>query len=270
MAPQGQSTIKILVSDPIHNSGERASIEYARYQKIVDTIARPGTTLDFTSLKPGYFTSRGTAYPDAVNAIGIAEKAYEAEKRGYDAFIIGCVWDIGLKEARSLVKIPVAAPTESSALLACTLGRKFSVIASHYVDACKYRDMIQRYGFGDRLASVRYPPGFIAGNGFKLIFGGEKEQIEFTERVTAEMRKAVEEDSAEVVWYACTLGTTLLTMHGVHEVDGAIVIDAFVAALKMAEIMVDMQRAYGTSVCRASIYQSPKPGWEKERPIASD
>jgi len=272
MVPKERSVIKIMLSDPTYNPRDRASIAYGRYQKIIDTVARPGTTVDFTSLKEGYFMSVGTPYPDAVNAVGMAERAYEAEKKGYDAFIIGCVWDVGLREARSLVKIPVTAPTESTALLAWTLGRKFSVIAGSSPKALKYRDLIQRYGLGDKLASVRCPPEFTAGTDpdFELIFGEEREQREFIEIVTAEMRKAVKEDSAEVVWYACTLGATLLTMHGVYEVDGAVIMDAFVAALKIAEVMVDIHRAYGTAVCRASIYQAPMLGWEKERPIALD
>lgn len=105
---------------------------------------------------------------------------------------------------------------------------------------------------------------------FELIFGTAKEQQEFKKRVTDEMRRAVKEDGAEVVWYACTLGTALLNLQGIREVDGAVVLDPFVAALKMAEVMVDLQRAYGTSVCRASIFQSPPPDWEKERDFKFD
>jgi len=175
-----------------------------------------------------------------------------------------------LREARSLVKIPVTAPTESSVLLAWTLGRNFSVIADSPPSALKYGDLIHRYGLGYRLASVRYPPGFVTGTDFKLIYEEKRGQKEFIERVTEEMRKAVKEDSTEVVWYACTIGSALLTLHEIYEVDGAVIIDPLIAALKMAELMVDMQRAYGTSVCRASIYQSPVPGWEKERPITLD
>lgn len=267
---QKEQSIKLLVSDPVHNEGERSAVSHDRYRKIVEQVARPGTTVEYTSLRKGYFRVRGTPYADTVNAAGMAEKAYEAEKQGYDAFIIGCVWDPGLKEARCLAKIPVVAPTESAILLALTLGRKFSAIADSPQAALKYADLIRSYGLGKRLASVRCPPGFVPGTDFGLIFGGEKTEKEFAERVTAEMRLAVKEDSAEVLWYACTLGTALLNLRGIHKVDGAVVIDPFVAALKMAEILVDLQRACGTSVCRASIYEPPPAGWEKEQPVKPD
>ena len=50
-----------------------------------------------------------------------------AERNGYDAFIIGCYLDTGLQRARSLVDIPALGVTETSMLVACTLGRKFSM-----------------------------------------------------------------------------------------------------------------------------------------------
>lgn len=263
--------MKMMLSDPIYNPDSRGPLAYSWYQKTIDTIARPGTTVDFTSLQEGYFTRVGTPYYDAVNTIGIMERAYEAEKKGYDAFIIGCVRDSGLREARSLVEIPVVAPTESSALLSVTLGRKFSIIAGSQSKTIKYSDLIQSYGLGDKLASVRCPPEFATGTDyFELMFGGESGQKEFIQIVTAEMRSAVKEDSAEVVWFACTIGATILSMHRVYQVDGAVIMDPVIAALKVAEVMVDMRRAYGTGVCRASIYQPPMPGWEKERPIALD
>ena len=116
----------------------------------------------------------------------MVEMAYEAEKKGYDAFIIGCASDMGLGEARSLVGIPVVAPTESATLLACTSGSAF------------------------------------------------------------------------------------LTAQGIGRVDEAPIVDIIAAEIKMAEIMVDLKRAYGTSVCPASIYYPPPPGWEQDIPITTD
>jgi len=268
MSQKEKSAVKIMVSDPIYNPGSQGPLVYGWYQKTINDVIRPGIKVDFTCLREGYFTTVGTPFPDAINAIGMVERAYEAEKKGYDAFIIGCVWDSDLREARSMVSIPVMAPTESSALLALTLGSKFSVITNSPPKAVKYRELIQSYGLKDRLASVRCPPEFASGTDcFQLMFAGESGQKELTEIVTAEMSKAVKEDKAEVVFYACTMGSTILTMHGVHNICGAVVLDPFVAALKMAEIQIDLHRAYGITVCRASIYQSPAPGWEQQRPI---
>lgn len=84
------------------------------------------------------------------------------------------------------------------------------------------------------------------------------------------MSRAVKQDGAEVLWVACTISAAILTTQGIYKVDGAPVLDLFAAAIKMAEIMVDLQRAYGISVCRESIYYPPRPGWEEQIPIAVD
>ena len=94
--------------------------------KILDAVGNAGTTVDFVNLRHGYKIMR--TYTRTYNSIGVAQRAYEAEKKGYDGFIIGCASDLGMKEARSIVSIPVIGSTEATALLACSLGNKFSVI----------------------------------------------------------------------------------------------------------------------------------------------
>jgi allantoin racemase len=59
-------------------------------------------------------------------------------------------------------------------------------------------------------------------------------------------------------------------MHGIYEVEGAPVISMYGAALKMAESLVNFQRAFGTVVCKRSIFLGPPAGWEKEIPIQID
>ena len=59
----------------------------------------------------------------------VCEGALNAEKNGYDAFTIACFLDTGLQRARSLVNIPVLGVAETAMLVACTLGKKFSMIS---------------------------------------------------------------------------------------------------------------------------------------------
>ena len=55
---------------------------WAWYQRTIDAVARPGTTVDFVALREGYKDST-TPYTIFYNALGQAERAYEAEKKGY-------------------------------------------------------------------------------------------------------------------------------------------------------------------------------------------
>ena len=103
---------------------------------------------------------------------------------------------------------------------------------------------------------------------FKMLFG--EEQPKLFEMITAEMAKAIREDGAEAVFIGIMPGAAWLSLQGIHEIEGAPVVDAFSTAVKMAETMVDLKRAYGTGICRRSIYIPPHPGWEQEIPIEVD
>lgn len=265
MTPGGTGTIKLMLSGP--TPGEAPKPSRAWYQKTIEAVARPGTTIDLVSLKRGY-TDPTTPYTAAYNAIEMVERAYEAEKKGYDAFIIGCAFDPGLRESRALLNIPVVAPIESAALLASTLGNKFSIIAIDPSWCPVIERTVRGYGLGDKLASVSCPLGLTMPAAFGMMFGGEQEKL--VELVTKEMTKVMKEDGAEVFIVGCTVAATVLTMQGVYEVDGAPVVDPTAAGIKMAETMVDLKRAYGIGVCKASIYYPPRSGWEQEIPIVVD
>lgn len=260
--------MKLMLSDPI--PGLPGNPHWAWYQKTVDAVARPGTTVDFAYLPEGYFRMPTGAYAAAYNAIGMVQNAYRAEKGGYDGFLIGCATDPGLREARALLSIPVLAPTESAAHLASMVGNKFSIMAFRPGSRGIFESQIHGYGLRDKLVSVRCHQAFIEQSSFELIFGGDEGQQKFVELVTDEMRRAVREDGAEALIVACTIGITVLAMHGVHQVDGAPVIDSVAAQIKMAETFVDLRKVYRTGVCKASIYSPPLPGWEKEVPIKLD
>jgi len=264
--------MKLMFSEPFApGSGMGLDGPYvAWYRQVADTVANPGTTLDFTILSEEYFASPVGPYTITYNAIGIVQNAYRAEKNGYDAFIIGCAMDAGLQEARGLVNIPVVAATESASHLASILGNKFSIITLEPSGVKQLKNIVQSYGLGDKLASVRFPSSFIEHEPYELMSGGEEGERKFVEIATAEMSKAVAEDGAEALILGCTCGGSLLTVRGIFNIDGAPVIDPVVAVIKTAETLVELQKACGISVCKASIYGAPLPGWEKEVPIKVD
>ena len=52
----------------------------------------------------------------------IMTAAVEAEREGFDAFVIGCCYDPALTQCRELVNIPVVGPLEASVLLSRLFG----------------------------------------------------------------------------------------------------------------------------------------------------
>ncbi|OGO30167.1 MAG: hypothetical protein A2Z29_07735 [Chloroflexi bacterium RBG_16_56_11] len=265
MTPSKSAGIKILMCEPVPERPE-VPAHRAWWQKTAERVARPGVTLDFKGLKKGYFGI--TTYEQAYNGVEMAQRAFEAEKKGYDAFIIGCASDMGLKECRALTGIPVVAPTEASCLVASTLGDKFSVIDLQGFTRPVIEGAIRNAGLSSKLASIRYPDGLTAGKAFQMTYGGKQDQL--IEMLTSEMAKAVKEDGAEALFVSCIVTSALLNMKEVREVAGVPVIDILAASIKMAEAMVDLKRAYGISVCRKSLYLSPSSGWDKQLPITFD
>ncbi len=266
MSEKQAKGIRLLMSDPVPVV-PGIDLAHTWYQKTATTVASQGTIVDNVSLRRGY-TNPTRTYTAAYNAIEMVNRAYGAEKKEYDGFIVGCAFDPGLRPARSLVNIPVTAPTESAALLACTLGSKFSIINYDPCFNWHMTELIRTYGLADRLASVRNIPGLTEEKAFEMMFGNE--QDEFIGMVTKEMSKAIKEDGADVVWIACCVSSSLLTTRGISQVDGCPILDPPVAAVKMAETLVMLKRAYGTSICKKSMYFPPLPGWEKEIPIEFD
>ena len=263
---KNKGAIKLMMSEPVF--GEAPRQHWPWLTKILDEVGQPGTTVDYVNLRHGYKVVR--TYARAYNALQIVQRAYEAEKKGYDGLIIGCASDLGMKEARSMVDIPVVGATEAAALLACTLGNKFSVICTDPTACARTESLIKSYGLGDRLAGVSSPPGLTAHKNFAMVGEGEEGQKKVVEMLTAEMRRAVLEDRAEVVWVSCVPSSTCVAIHGVHEVEGAPVINLFAASLKLAETLASFKKAFGTVVCKRSIYLGPAPGWEQEIPIPID
>ena len=264
IAQEATKTIKIMSCDPIPANIVPGNPHWDIYRRLVNKVAWPGTKMDYCGLAKSYYSYPAGAWRILVNDVGIAEECYLAEKRGYDAFLINCVLDGHLKACRSLVNIPVVAPTESAILLALTQGHKFSIIVTNPPDIAEHEHKVKEYGFADRLASVRCPPEFKKENYFMMQFQDPKR---FCNIVRAEMEKAVLEDRAETVWFACTIGCSILTENGITEVNGSQVINPVAAAIKRGETLVSLKRSLGLSVSRNSVYASPPPGWEKERAI---
>jgi allantoin racemase len=184
---------------------------------------------------------------DLLNVIRRAE----AEK--FHAVIIGCFYDPGLREARELVRIPVVGPAESTMLVACTLGHKFSILVGRRKWIPKMESNARLCGLGERLASIR-PLGI-------RVTEMLAEQKRLKESAAREGRAAVEEDGAEVIVMGCTLESGFADE--LSRALGVPVLDPVVTSWKFAEMQADMYSSLGISHSKAYGYESPpkEEGW---------
>jgi len=206
-------------------------------------VAREDTEIVFHEVKQSPCVIN-YAYLEMLKSVCVVDGVLEAEKQGFDAAIIACGNDNGLREARQVVDIPVVGPTEAAMLLACTMGYKFGVITVGDM-AHTWEDNIRNYGLSQRaIFPIRvYNLGDDPmKHAYDMVVNPGKIMPQFEE-----LCHACIADGAEVIIPACcTLGpaTTLL---GYKEVPGTgvPVIDVVQAAVKFAEMLVDLKHTVG-------------------------
>ena len=171
------------------------------------------------------------------------DRVIRAEKEGYDAVFISCNLDIGLYEARSLVNIPVTATLESAALVAYTMGTKFSLLSVDNQNAKIQKMILEQYGLAGKWASHR-PVGIDAND----LYPDKTPEDRVYEKAVEVARKCVEEDGAEVLIPGCTLIGSVLTHRVKDPIKelGAPLVDGMLTGFKMAEMMADLCKLTST------------------------
>lgn len=190
---------------------------------------------------------------DFLNNRALLESALRAEREGFDAVAVGCFLDPVLDELKEVLDIPVVSLGETAMHLASTLGRRFAVLS--YTPALNtkfHADLIRKYGMEKHagpLISFELP--------FEELEAGLRgDPGACLERIVQAGREAVAQ-GAEVILLGCGLANLVGIRNGLTEIDGAVVLDASGALLKMAEAMVVLRRTSGLKVSRKGYYARP-------------
>jgi Asp/Glu/hydantoin racemase len=217
---------------------------------MVETLQRelgPDTEVVVESLSEGpchleYHYYGALVLPESIRRL------QEAERDGFDAAVMGCFYDPGLKEIREVIsEMPVVFPAETCTYLAATMGDRFSILVGRQKWIPSMRDSVERYGLAGKLAS--FVPLGLGVQDF------QRDHDVTRSRMIAAGRKAIEQDHAEVLILGCTMefgfAMELQALLGVP------VLDATVTPLKFAEFKADLRRRYGWSHSKAGAYESP-------------
>lgn len=176
----------------------------------------------------------------------VLEAGCRAEDEGFAAVCVNSMSDSALPALRSRLNIPVVAPASASMLLACLLGRKFSVITMWPKWHALYEKAIAEHGIAHRVASIRDIG--TRPDAAELLAGKEEQVFDLLHR---EARRAIDDDGADVI----ILGST--TMHQsygyLRKVLEVPVLSPGLVAEKIAELLV----LTGTSHSKKA-YPSPE------------
>lgn len=175
----------------------------------------------------------------------------QAERQGFDAYAMCTLPNPMLREVRTLVDIPVIGLGETTFQIASTMGQKFGVLL--FIDRMipLYREQIERYGLDRRCAAVR-PSGLT----FKDVLSGYANPNQVIEKFELAARAMIKNDGADVIIPGEVPLSMLLAMNGICRVDDVPVMDTLACCLKMAELMVDLQRTTGIRHSRHGFFNS--------------
>ena len=175
------------------------------------------------------------------------KETLHAERAGFDTVIVDCLDEPGLTACKEAVRIPVVGDTEAVLHYASLLGRRFSFLTPGYTEgrlvgaagAGHLEDLVEKHGFGSRLASIRSVPGS------SLEFAAQQGGL--LELMLEQAHQAIELDGADVIIsYGALDLLSYLRQH--LEVP---VIDTVQSSLMLAESLVRLglaqsKRAYAT------------------------
>ncbi|WP_433876629.1 aspartate/glutamate racemase family protein [Sinomonas atrocyanea] len=147
-----------------------------------------------------------------------------------DGIVVAAFGDPGMPALKELAEVPVLGITEAALCAAALQGHRFSIIAISDRITAWYRDCVERFGFGSRLASIRSITEALRGIG--------SVQEDFRPTLVELARLAVAEDGADVVILA---GAPLAGL--AREVADEIpvpVVDGIGAGIRLAEAVVGL------------------------------
>jgi allantoin racemase len=208
---------------------------------LIGDLKDPATQIDAHSLQTGGMATQ-YHYLEHLQVSEVLENVEKAVEQGYDAFAIGHFTDSGLQEAREIASIPVLGLGESSMLMACMMGKKFSLVGINPKSLAYVSEKVHAYGLDTRLASTA---AMIFDDPATLEQGFHDEQVR--RRIVDSFQDAAHatvEGGSEVVIPAGGVAMAILAAAGIHLTRcGASVLNGIAALIRTAEAAVRMNQS---------------------------
>ena len=229
---------------------------YARnLAAILQGAAEPGTQIDVRGLGPGKAIADQYRYLELLDTAEVLDNGLAAEAQGYDAFLIGNVFEPGLHALREVLNIPVLGLLESSVHLASLMGASFSIVNVNPKFRRKVTENIASTGLQSRLISI---DDMAVERGQVLDRAFEDPAVK--DQVIAQFTRAARvgiEKGAETIIPAGGIVMTILAFAGVHQIDNVPIVNGLIALTKMAELAVRVRALTGVFTSKRMMYAPP-------------
>jgi len=241
----------------------RTPVYRRSFEQHLAGILPPGVSVTIHGLLPGTFGRDYTpiealrySYVAHLLDNQICEAAMTAEANGYDAIAINCFYDPALRQARSLVDIPVVSLFESCLLTACSLGKSIGLLALNEDQCDKHRELAAEYGLSSRLAAtVPMSPAIDE----YLLEADDEAAAPLVAGVRQTCRQ-LEDAGAEVIIPGDGVLNDFIWRHGIAaDAHGAVIMDAAGTLIHHAAYMAGLRKSLGSGVSRVRHFARPAP-----------
>jgi allantoin racemase len=231
----------------VHPVAQAPYIE--RLQAMLDSVAGAGTRFEVHGLDPSIRTFH--ALTELRCAAQVIRNALQAEREGYDAFVLGHFQEPGLIELRSAVDIPVVSLGEANMLAALSLGHRFGLVTVDPVFIPWHDRQVRSHGLAERYAGIGTLtmdlPAFMKAFTDERAYADVRAQ--FVQQVTPLIAAG-----AEVVIPAGGIPMMLFAREVPFMIDGAPVLNGIAVVAKAAEMALALKGITGVAVSRRSTY----------------
>ena len=219
------------------------------------TLASPGITVEVHGISPPdrYFHPI-TEFRCAQQTI---HAALEAERAGYDAFVIGHFQEPGLTECRGAVDIPVIGLGEATMLFACSIGRRIGLVTIDPVFIPWHEEQVIRHGLSQRIGGVaaikadlpRFMRAFTDAGEYAAV------RADFVQQV-----RPLLDRGCDVLIPAGGLPMLLFSQEQPFLIDGAVVLEGIATVMKATEMALALHRLTGVAASRSGLYSRAPAG----------
>lgn len=253
----GTSSARIWYQSFVHPVEQAPYIE--RLQAFLDKAAAPGVRFEVHGLDPPdrHFHPL-TEFRCAAQTIRLA---LEAERAGYDAFVIGHFQEPGLLEIRGAVDVPVIGLGEASMLAALSMGSRLGLVTIDPAFIDWHERQVRAHCLDRRVVGVRavhmdlpsFMRAFTDDDSYARVYADFIEQV-----------RPLVAAGAEVILPAGGLPMLLFSRECPFVIDGALVLNGIAVAVKSAEMALALRNLTGAVVSRRGTYAKASPACIEE------
>ena len=239
--------------------------DYGFYAETIGRHARasvaPDTEVVLHGLRAGTYGGLAPAevlkhpYPYHVILNQALENCFQAEREGFDAVALASYSEPFLREARSLVDIPVASLAESTLLVGCSMAKYVGLVTITPEVARMTWDVIHKHGLEKRVSGIYTLDPPIDELGLAVAF---REPSAFLAAFERTATRAIDE-GADLIIPAEGIFAELLWANGIRRIGGVSVMDSLGTLFMYAELLVNLRRRSGLEVGRRWEYSRPAP-----------